>query len=148
MALVIVRLPGWHAGSQRQNRLSPIQSLHLTLLVHAQHDGAVRRIQVQAHDIPNLLDELRVFREFEVLDTMRLQPKVRQMRTIAVCDRPVCFAISRVLQCVLWHRFQGLGYDLFDLPIRDLARSTDPRLIQQSFQPELPKPLPPRPLRP
>jgi hypothetical protein len=29
------------------------------------------------------------------------RPKARQMRTIAVCDRPVFCAISRVLQCVL-----------------------------------------------
>ena len=27
-------------------------------------------------------------------------PKARQMRTMAVCDRPVCLAIRRVLQCV------------------------------------------------
>ena len=35
VALVVVRLSGWHPRSQRQNRLGPIERLDLTLLIHA-----------------------------------------------------------------------------------------------------------------
>src|SRR6266446_1713731 len=41
------------------------------------------------------------------------------------------------------HRFQGLRNDFFNLPIGDLARCADPRLIQQAVQPQLSKPFPP-----
>src|SRR5260370_22554093 len=41
------------------------------------------------------------------------------------------------------HRFQGLRNDFFNLPIADLARCADPRLIQQAVQPQLSKPFPP-----
>jgi hypothetical protein len=35
MALVIMRLPGRHAWSQRQDRLGAVQRLHLALFIHA-----------------------------------------------------------------------------------------------------------------
>ena len=73
VALVVVRLPGRYTRSQRQNRLRSIQRLHLTLLIHTQYDGSIRRIQIQPHDIPHLLHELGIFGELEVLHPMRLQ---------------------------------------------------------------------------
>ncbi len=53
----------------------PIQRLNLRLLVHAEHQGMVRRIDVQPDDIAHLLDQLRVWRQLEGLAAMRLQPK-------------------------------------------------------------------------
>jgi len=44
---------------------------------------------------------------------------------------------------VFGHRFQRLGYDFFNLLIRNLPRCADPRLIQQAVQTELPKSFPP-----
>src|ERR1041385_1481306 len=73
VAFVVVRLPRRHAGRERQNRLRAIQRLNLALLVYAEHNSAVRRIQVQPHDVPHLLDELRVFGELEIFYPMRLQ---------------------------------------------------------------------------
>jgi hypothetical protein len=70
-----MRLSRWHAGSQRQDRLRTIQRLHLTFLVYAEHHGPLGWIHVQPDDIPHLLHELRVFRELEVFDSVRLQSK-------------------------------------------------------------------------
>ena len=50
---------------------------------------------------------------------------------------------SAPVRAVGWHRFQGLRDDVFNLLIGDLARRADPRLIQQSIESELSKPLPP-----
>ena len=52
IALGIMRLSGRYAGSQWQNRLGAVQRLHLALFIHAQHQGAIRRIQVQPEDVP------------------------------------------------------------------------------------------------
>ncbi len=73
MALVIMRLPRRNARRQRQNRLGPIQRLHLALFIHTQHDRPIRRVQVQAHDVPHFFHKLWVFGELEILHAMRLQ---------------------------------------------------------------------------
>jgi hypothetical protein len=53
---------------------------------------------------------------------------------MAFCGRPVSAAIeaSAPKRAVGWHRFQRLRNDLFNLPVGDLARRADPRLIQQA----------------
>src|SRR6266545_1905704 len=73
MARVIMRLPGGDAGTQRQQRRRSVQGLNLALLVHRQHQGLVGWIQVQAHDIPELLHEVRVAGQLEGLHPMGLQ---------------------------------------------------------------------------
>jgi hypothetical protein len=39
----------------------------LTLLIHTKHYRSIRPVQAQPHDIPHLLNELRILRELEVL---------------------------------------------------------------------------------
>jgi hypothetical protein len=39
----------------------------LALLIDAQHQGAIRRIQVQAHHVAHLFLELRIVRQLEPL---------------------------------------------------------------------------------
>src|SRR5580658_9575498 len=145
MALVVVRLPGRYARSQRQNRLRSIQRLHLTLLIHTQYDRSIRRIQIQPHDIPHLLHELRILGELEVLHAMRLQSEsmpnphngiLRETRLLGHEARAPVRAVGR-------HRFQCLSNDVFHLLIGDLARRADPRLIEQAIQPKFSKPFPP-----
>jgi hypothetical protein len=41
----------------RQPRLAPVERLDLALLVDAQHQGSVRRAEIEADDILHLLDE-------------------------------------------------------------------------------------------
>lgn len=52
MAPIVVCAPLNLAGTHRQQRPRPVQRLNLRLLIHAQHQRFVRRIQVQADDIP------------------------------------------------------------------------------------------------
>src|SRR3954463_1311026 len=73
MSLIVMRLSSGDARRQRQNRFGPIEGLHLALFIHAQYNCAVRRVQVQADNVPHLLHKLRVFGELEVLHAMRLQ---------------------------------------------------------------------------
>ena len=61
------------ARLHRQARLRPVQGLNLALLVHVKHHGLARRVQVQPDEVGQLLDEGRVFRQFERRDAVRLQ---------------------------------------------------------------------------
>lgn len=63
VAKVIRRAPFELAGLQGQNGLGAAQSLDLTLLVHAEHQGIDRRAQIKAHDVAHLLDKLRILGE-------------------------------------------------------------------------------------
>jgi hypothetical protein len=63
-AAAAVMLPVW---------LGTVESLDLTLLVHAQDQGLVRRIQIQAHDIAEFLDKVLVSTEFKSFDQVRLE---------------------------------------------------------------------------
>ena len=145
MALVVMRLPGRHAGSQRQNRLRSIQRLDLTLLIHAQHDRTIRRIHIQPHDVPHLFHELRVFGELEILDAVRLQSERmpdahdRRLREPGFLRHQPAAPV----RAVFWHRLQRLGDHLFDLCVGNRSGSPQPRLVQQTFQPTHPKALPP-----
>ena len=61
------------ADVQRQRRLGPFQRLDPALLVHAQHQRLVGRVQVQPHDVAHLLHEVRVGGELEAARQVRLQ---------------------------------------------------------------------------
>src|ERR1700679_3940571 len=59
---IVVSTPFQLSRSHWEQRLRAVQSLDLRLLVHAEHKSAVRRVQIQPHDIAHLLDEQWVFR--------------------------------------------------------------------------------------
>src|SRR6202012_2997491 len=71
IAFVIVRLTFRQARPQRKNRRGAIQRLDLTLFVHTQYQGTVRRIQIETNDIPHLFLKARIAGEFEPLHPMR-----------------------------------------------------------------------------
>ena len=73
VTLVVVGHRAAAAGLHRQTRLRAVESLNLALLVDTQHDGLVRRVQVQPHDVGQLLGERRVGRQLEGLDAVGLQ---------------------------------------------------------------------------
>jgi hypothetical protein len=56
------------AKSKRKHRLRALQSLNLTLLIDAQHHGVIGRIEVQADDVPDLVDEQRIGGKLEALE--------------------------------------------------------------------------------
>ena len=75
MALVVVGGALGQPGLHRQDRLGAVQRLDLRLLVDAQHDGPLGRVQIQADDVADLGDELRVPGQLERLRAVRLQPE-------------------------------------------------------------------------
>ena len=70
---VVVGLALGDARAQRQDRPGPVECLDLALLVDAQHQGFVRRAEVQAHDVAHFGNEVRVTAELEALQAVRLQ---------------------------------------------------------------------------
>jgi len=75
MPLVVVSATLGLAGPHGQERLGAVQRLDLALLVDAEHQGAIGRVEIELDDVAHLLDEQRVGRELEGLDAVRLQPK-------------------------------------------------------------------------
>ncbi len=73
VALVVVGHPGRFARLDRQRRLGAIQRLDLGLLIHADDQSALRRIEVEPDDVDHLLDQLRVLGELERADLMRFE---------------------------------------------------------------------------
>lgn len=72
VALVVVGDAFDVAEAHWQHRLRALQRLALALLVYADHQRVVRRAQVQAHHVTQLLDEERVVGQFEALGAMGL----------------------------------------------------------------------------
>ncbi|ODM41368.1 hypothetical protein A9O63_06390 [Cereibacter johrii] len=82
---------GRSALLQRQPRLGPVERLDLRFLVDAEHNRPVRRIEVEPHDLGDLLLEHRVVRDLEPLHDMR--PTLEG-------DMPTASDIVARLQCV------------------------------------------------
>jgi len=118
MPLIVVRHTLEVAQPLGQHRLAALQRLTLALLVNAWNQRVLRRIQVQPHDVSQLLDEKRIRRELERFLPMRLQPKGRlhpphsrlrnagHLRHVATAPmrRPLGLAVKRVadpLRCPL-----------------------------------------------
>jgi hypothetical protein len=74
MSLVVMRPALGKSGKHRQKGLSPIQSLDLGLLVHAQDNGLFGRIQVEPNYIRQLLLEGWILAELERRRSVRLKP--------------------------------------------------------------------------
>ena len=73
--LVVVSAALHLAGTHRQQRCGAIKRLDLTLLVHAQPQGAVGRVQVEAYDVSYLVDKERIAGELEGLGPVRFERK-------------------------------------------------------------------------
>lgn len=71
--LVIVRHGPAAARFQLQARLCSIQGLNLALLIDAQHERLVRWIEVQADDVDQFGNKLRIVADLKRRYTMRLQ---------------------------------------------------------------------------
>ena len=65
VALVIVSAPLGHARQHRQDRLCTVERLDLALLVDAEHQRAVRRREIEAYDVADLVHEVRIARQLE-----------------------------------------------------------------------------------
>src|SRR5262249_49221480 len=74
VALVVVGHRGAPAGVDRQTLLGAVQRLDLTLLVDAEDQRVLRRVEVEADDIEQLLGEVGVVAHLEGAVQVRLQP--------------------------------------------------------------------------
>jgi hypothetical protein len=72
VADVVVGSPLGPAGHHGQYRLAAGQRLGLAPFVHAQHDRALRRVEVEPDHVVDLLHEQRIGRQLERLGAMRL----------------------------------------------------------------------------
>jgi len=144
---VVVSPSRGQARSHRQEWRGAIERLNLALLVHAEHQRAIRRMQVQPDDIADFVDQQRIFRELERFGAMRVQrerlPDARHRRLTQafVFGQVAGTPVNRVPR----RRLERRGDRLFNLRIGDLPWSAGPRLIEQSCQPrrdEAPAPFP------
>jgi hypothetical protein len=103
MALVVLRLPSRDAGRRWKNWMTPIQRLHLALLIHAQDDRTV--------------------------GGFRRSPTYDGHSASGPLLRPQARAASGCVGC---HRFQCLVMTSSILLMGNLARCADPRLIKPS----------------
>ena len=137
VAPVVVRAALHLAGAQGQERLGAVERLDLALLVDAQNQRAVRRIEIQPDDVPHLLDEHRIAGELKGLDPMRLQREGlpdamdgggREAGRLGHrAQAPMGRVRGRRLQRALDH-FGNLG-------VADRARRARPRLVRQPVEP-------------
>ncbi len=73
VALVVMRHPLRLARLHRQRRLGAIERLDLGLLIHAQHQCAFGRVEVEPDDVDDLLRQLRITGELERAHLVRLE---------------------------------------------------------------------------
>ena len=124
MAFVVMGHRATATRHQRQAWLRPIQCLNLALLVDREHQRVLRRIQVQADYIFQLLHELRIPAQLERAIQVRLQ-------TVTPPDTPNCSrtephylgqAAGAPVSSGRRGLLSGLAHDLFD----DLLRNRTP----------------------
>jgi len=136
---IVVGTPFDLPRPQRQDGLAAVQGLDLRLLVHAQYQRAVGRVQIESHDIAHLLDQQRVGRELEALGTMRPETESTpdatdaasaQARSLGQRPRtPVRRVLGLALECQ--------RDDFLHMSVADLARCSRPRFVQQPVNPVL-----------
>jgi len=145
MPNVIVRLLRRNARSHRQQRPRPIQGLDLTLLIDAEDERVVRRIQIQADNRADFLDELRVCGQRERVDAMRLQaegaPDPRDRGPRQAGD--LRHRARTPLRPFRGWAFERSRNHVHDVIVGDDARRARTRLVGQAFQTAHAKPFAP-----
>ncbi len=76
-------------GQQRQDRCGAVQRLDLGLLVHGEHHRSIGRVEVQADDVADLLNQLGVGGELEGV----LLPGFEAKRTPYLCHGGLADAV-------------------------------------------------------
>ena len=102
MPNVVVGLPRRDPRTHRQQGPRAIQRLDLALFIQAENQRVVGRIEIEADNIADLFDKLRVSRQLKCLQPVRLQAERRQMREMVAFDTPTSSPIARVVHWVAW----------------------------------------------
>jgi len=147
VADVVMRHCSTAAFLQGQTGLGSVKSLDLAFLIQAQNQRLVRRIQIQPHDIAQLLYEAFITAEFEGADQMGLQvvlfpdpPDGRFTQLLGLGHRPGT-PMGRIRRLAMKSRFDhGVNF-----PLRDFWNATRPRgVFFQTEQAESQKTLSPQ----
>ena len=85
-------------GAHRQQWLTAIERLNLRLLINAQDQRLVRRIQLQTDDIAHLSMNSGSLESLKPSTRCGWRPKARQIRPTLAWLKPQRLAIARVLQ--------------------------------------------------
>ncbi len=114
----------------RQARLGAIQRLNLRFLIERQHNRVVGRVQVEAHDVDQLVLEVRVVGDLEGLDQVGLQPPGLPLPLDGGPRQPAVLRhrAVRPMGSVGWGRGPGVIDHLVDLVLGD-HRLTPPALV-------------------
>ena len=145
VAHVVVGPPLDLPRSHGQQGLAPIQRLDLRLLVHTQHQRAIRRVQIEPDDVPDFVDEERVAGQLERVGAMGLQAK----RPPDAADRALAQATSgghragAPVRRVARGRFERPRHNPLDRRVGDSPGRAGPGLIEQPVHPLDQEPLPP-----
>ena len=133
----------WTHGQQRRGT---VQRLDTRFFVYAQYKSLVRWVEVQSHDVSDLLDEERIGGQLEGLCAMRL----KRERSPDTADGALAHAgaaghrtsapVSSVVRC----HFQ-CQRTTFSSRRRCLAGSAGPRFVQEPIQASFEKPTTPLP---
>ena len=133
------------ARGHGQYRLGSVEGLDLGFLIDTQNNRSIRRVQVQADDVADFLDEVGIGREFERLVEVGLEPEgapdstdggLRQARGLS---HPTCTPVRGVFGFAL----QSFRHNLLDPGVRDGSRSTGTGFVGQSVESVIEEPLPP-----
>ena len=139
MTLVVVRAPLRHARQHRQDRLCAVERLDLALFVDTEHQGAVRRRQIEAYDVADLVHEVRIAGQLERLRAVRLQAEGapdapdRRVRKAAFPGHRAQRPMGGVRRRRAERPLDNLGH----LIVRERSRPSRPRLIRQPLDARL-----------
>ena len=100
MSFVVVGAPFGLSRSHWKQRLGAIQSLDLRLIIDAQHQRAIRRVEIEPTMSRTFSTNSGSLDSLNVSLRCGCSENARQMRCTVETDRPDALAIERVLQCV------------------------------------------------
>ncbi len=134
VAAVIMGAQLRRSRAHRKDRLGPVQSLDLALLVSAKHKRSIGGIEIQTDDVPHLFNELGVVGELEGLDPMRLE--LESLPDSAHGSRAQTAGLGHGARTPMGgvprSRLQSLGDDSLDGIVADAARRSRARFVEQA----------------
>src|ERR1051325_1174937 len=123
------------ARPHRKHRLRAVQGLNLRLFVNAQNERFGRRIEVQPHNVTNLLNEQRILGKFEALASMGSQSKgvpdspYGSVTQPARLGHPTGTPVGAILRC----RFQGHRQDPFHFRVAQPQGGSRSWFVEQAI---------------
>src|SRR5208283_3131771 len=122
--------------AKRQAGLRAFQRLALTLLVAAQHQRPLGRLEIESDHVPKLLLESWIVRQLERLDDVRLQVVLRPDALHAARrDAGVAGHAAHAPAASPFRRTGDLGHDALDLFHRQRRLAATPRRFFEASKP-------------